>query len=58
MTKPDAFDLWWERAEKPLDSPLTIPTEIHDAVMALQKEERRDRTKVNEAVCNAPELIG
>jgi hypothetical protein len=24
----DAFDLWWEWAEKPLDSPLTIPAEI------------------------------
>jgi hypothetical protein len=28
----DAFDLWWEWAEKPLDSTLTIPAEIHDAV--------------------------
>ena len=24
----DAFDLWWEWAEKPLDSPLNIPAEI------------------------------
>ena len=31
----DAFDLWWEWAEKPLDSPLTIDAAIHDAVMAL-----------------------
>jgi hypothetical protein len=31
----DAFDLWWEWAEKPLDSPLTIDAEIHEAVMAL-----------------------
>ena len=31
----DAFDLWWEWAEKPLDSPLTIDATIHDAVMAL-----------------------
>jgi hypothetical protein len=30
----DAFDLWWEWAEKPLDSMLTIDAEIHDAVMA------------------------
>jgi hypothetical protein len=29
MTKPDAFDLWWEWAEKPLDCPLTIPAGIH-----------------------------
>ena len=46
----DAFDLWWEWVEKPLDSPLTIDAEIHDAVMALQPDERRDRAKVNEAV--------
>jgi hypothetical protein len=46
----DAFDLWWEWAEKPLDSPLTIDAAIHDAVMALPPDERRDRAKVNEAV--------
>jgi hypothetical protein len=46
----DAFDLWWEWAEKPLDSPLTIDAEIHEAVMALPPDERRDRAKVNEAV--------
>src|SRR5258706_9687219 len=45
----DAFDLWWEWAEKPLDSPLTIDAEIHDAVMALPPDERCDRAKVNEA---------
>ena len=37
-------------AEKPLDSPLTIDAAIHDAVMALPPDERRDRAKVNEAV--------
>jgi hypothetical protein len=31
MTNKDAFDLWWEWAEKPLDSPLTIDAEIHEA---------------------------
>jgi hypothetical protein len=46
----DAFDLWWEWAEKPADSHLTIQAEIHEAVMALPPEERRDRAKVNEAV--------
>jgi hypothetical protein len=46
----DAFDLWWEWAIKPLDSSLTIPSEIHEAVMALLPEERLDRAKVNEAV--------
>jgi hypothetical protein len=37
-------------AEKPVDSMLTIPVEIHEAVMALPPDERRDRAKVNEAV--------
>jgi hypothetical protein len=46
----DAFDLWWAWAEKPLDSMLTIDAAIHDAVMALPPDERRDRAKVNEAV--------
>jgi hypothetical protein len=49
----DAFDLWWEWAEKPFDSYQTIPIEIHKAVMALSPEDRRDREKVNEAVRNA-----
>ncbi len=39
----NAFDLWWEWAEKPLDSRLTIDAAIHDAVMALPPDERRDR---------------
>ena len=50
MANKDAFDLWWEWAEKPLDSGLTIDVTIHEAVMALPPEERRDRAKVNEAV--------
>jgi hypothetical protein len=53
MTDKDAFDLWSEWAEKPLDSPLTIDAVIHDAVMALPPEERRDRAKVNDAVHHA-----
>jgi hypothetical protein len=46
----DAFDLWWEWAEKPVDSTLTIDAAIHDAVMALPPDERRDRAEVNVAV--------
>jgi hypothetical protein len=46
----DAFDRWWEWAEKPTDSPLTIPSHIHEAVMQLSPERRRDRAAVNEAV--------
>jgi hypothetical protein len=45
----DAFDRFWEWAEKPLDSPLTIPAELHRAVMELPPENRQDRAKVNEA---------
>ena len=46
----DAFDQWWEWANKPFSDMATIPTEIHEAVMALSPEDRRDRAKVNEAV--------
>jgi hypothetical protein len=50
----DAFDLWWEWAEKPPESMLMIAAELHDAVMALSPEDRRDRAKVNEAVRRVP----
>ncbi len=43
-------------AEKPLDSPLTIDAAIHDAVMALPPDERRDRARVNEAVRDGLQL--
>ena len=46
----DALDLWWGWATKPLDSPVTISADIHEAVMTLLPEERLDREKVNEAV--------
>jgi hypothetical protein len=46
----DAFDLWWEWADKPVDNKPTIDVAIYDAVMALPPDERRDRSKVNEAV--------
>ena len=46
----DAFDQWWQWAEKPLDSLLTIPAELHEAVMALTPNQRRARHAVNEAV--------
>jgi hypothetical protein len=46
----DAFDQWWEWAEKPPDSKLTIPAAIHEPIMRLTPDERRDRDKVNEAV--------
>jgi hypothetical protein len=46
----DAFDRWWEWAEKPVGSYVTIPADVHNAVMELSPEERLDRKKVNEAV--------
>lgn len=53
MVKPmtqDHFDQYQEWATKPLDSHLTLPVEIHNAVMALPPDDRNDREKVNEAV--------
>jgi hypothetical protein len=46
----DAFDQWWEWANKPPESLLMISAEIHNAVMTLTEEERLDRAIVNEAV--------
>ena len=50
MTEKDAFDLWWERAQKPHESMLMIDADIHNPIMELSPEDRRDREKVNEAV--------
>lgn len=49
----DAFDRFWQWAGKPLDSPLTIPAELHRAVMELAPEDRRDRATVNKAVARS-----
>jgi hypothetical protein len=59
MTDPkkDAFDRWWEWARKPLDSFLTIPSDIHNPVMTLTPEDREDRRKVNEAVSRYSESL-
>lgn len=58
MITKDAFDQWWQWADKPLESPLTIPAEIHDAVMTLTPAERRDRAIVNEACAVAAVRCG
>jgi hypothetical protein len=50
VTEKDAFDLWWERAQKPHESMLMIDADIHNPIMELSPEDRRDREKVNEAV--------
>jgi hypothetical protein len=49
----DAFDRFWQWANKPVDSPLTIPAELHYVVTRLSEEDRGDRRKVNEAVRDA-----
>jgi hypothetical protein len=46
----DGFDLWCQWAEKPVKSVLTIPADIHTAVMELSEEDWHDRAKVNEAM--------
>jgi hypothetical protein len=48
MMKRD--DLWCAWVEKPPFSTMKISAEVHDAVMALPPQKRRDRAKVNEAV--------
>jgi hypothetical protein len=45
----DAFDRFRQWADKSPDSFLTIPAELHRAVMELSPEDRRDRAKVNQA---------
>jgi hypothetical protein len=54
MKARDAFDLFWEWANKAAESPLTIDARIHHAVMNMPPEDRRDRTKVNAAVEGLP----
>jgi hypothetical protein len=49
-TSKDAFDRCWEWANKPQEGTLTIPAEIHDAVMTLTEEARKDRAIINKAV--------
>ncbi|MGX1110199.1 MULTISPECIES: hypothetical protein [Bradyrhizobium] len=51
----DAFDRFWQWTNKPPESPLTIPAELHQAVMELAPEDRGDRTTVNRAAARAPD---
>ena len=48
----DAFDRFWQWADKPLESTLTIPAELHRAVMELAPADRRDRATVNQAAAH------
>jgi len=45
----DDFDRFWQWANKPSPSRLTIPVDLHHAVTSLPQEAWRDRAKVNEA---------
>jgi hypothetical protein len=45
----DDFDRFWQWANKPRHSRLTIPAGLHHAVTSLPQEAWRDRAKVNEA---------
>ena len=38
----DAFDLWWEWAEKPHESLLMIDADLHRPIMELSPEDRRE----------------
>lgn len=49
----DAFDRFWQWAEKPPESLLTIPAALHHAVMMLSPENRKDRAKLNAAAAGA-----
>jgi hypothetical protein len=46
----DDFDRFWQWANKPTHSRLTIPADLHHAVTSLPPVARRDRARVNEAV--------
>ena len=44
------FDRYWEWAKKPVESRLMLDGRLHNPIMALSKEDRKDRQKVNDAV--------
>ena len=46
----DAFDRFWQWANKPRQSHLTIPADLHHAVTSLPREAWDERERVNEAV--------
>ncbi|TYL86215.1 hypothetical protein FXB40_42155 [Bradyrhizobium rifense] len=49
----DAFDRFWQWANKPLESLVTLPADLHRAVIELAPEDRRDRGKVNQAAARS-----
>jgi hypothetical protein len=49
----DAYDRFWQWADKSPQSFTTIPAVLHHAVMMLPRQDRRDRAKVNAALAAA-----
>jgi hypothetical protein len=45
----EAFDRFWQWANKPVDSHETIPAELHHAVTSLPMEERTSKPKSRSA---------
>jgi hypothetical protein len=46
----DAFDRYWEWANKRVGNRLMLDGRLYNPIMELSEEDRRDREKVNEAV--------
>jgi hypothetical protein len=49
----DAFDQFWEWANQPEGSHLSIPSDLHGAVRDLSPEDQMNRERVNQAVREA-----
>ena len=46
----DAFDRFWEWANKPFGSRLMLDGRLYNPIMELSEKDRRDRKKANDAV--------
>ena len=46
----DAFDRYWEWANKPVGNRLMLDGLLYNPIMALSEKDRKDRQKVNDAV--------
>jgi hypothetical protein len=46
----DAFDRYWEWANKPIGRRLMLDGRLYNPIMALSEEDRKDRKRVNDAV--------
>jgi hypothetical protein len=55
VSDPLRWHGFWQWADKPPEILLTIPAELHRAVMELAPEHRRDRAAVNQAAARVPD---